>query len=148
MRKAAGLGLSVAKPWNEGERYDFIVRVETVCWRVQVKSVLKKSPGRPYYRVQTATRSWHFRRQRATYSVTEIDFLAAYIFREDLWYVFPAARIVGQKSICICPGSKLSTFEQYREAWRLMQPRPANAVAKSAPEPDSQTPDPEQSAPK
>ena len=131
MRKAAGLGLSVAKPWNEGERYDVIVRVETVCWRVQVKSVLAKSPGRPYYRVQTATRSGHFRRQRATYSATEIDFLVAHIFREDLWYVFPAARIVDQKSICICPGSKLSTFEQYREAWKLLKPLPADTDAKS-----------------
>jgi hypothetical protein len=29
IRKAASLGFAVAKPWNEGERYDAIVRVET-----------------------------------------------------------------------------------------------------------------------
>jgi len=120
MRKAAGMGLSVAKPCNEGERYDFIVRVETVCWRVQIKSVLAKSPARPHYRVALAKHGKTVR--YITYSATEIDFLVAYIFREDLWYVFPAARIAGQKSICISPGSKRSTFEQYREAWKLMKP--------------------------
>jgi hypothetical protein len=134
MRKAASLGLSLAKPCSDRERYDFIVRVETVCWRVQVKSVLAKSPARPHYRVQTATRSWNFRRHRNTYSATEIDFLVAYIFREDLWYVFPAATIAGQKSICISPGSKHSPLEQYREAWKLMKPRAADDAEKAAAE--------------
>jgi PD-(D/E)XK endonuclease len=119
MRKAVGLGLSVAKPWNADERYDFIVRVETVCWRVQVKSVLAKSVARHHYRVQMGS-GRHVRPK--TYSASEIDFLVAYVFPEDLWYVFPAARIVGQKAICLWPGSKCSTFEQYREAWRLMKP--------------------------
>ena len=88
MRKAAGLGLSVAKPWNADERYDFIVRVETVCWRVQVKSVLAKSAARHHYRVQMGS-GRHIRPK--TYSASEIDFLVAYVFAEDLWYVFPAA---------------------------------------------------------
>jgi PD-(D/E)XK endonuclease len=120
MRKAAGMGLSVAKPWNEGERYDFIVRVETVCWRVQVKSVLAKSRARHHYRVQMATRTRS--EASSTYSANDIDFLVAYIFPEDLWYVFPAERIAGQKSVCIRPGSKRSVLEEYREAWRLMKP--------------------------
>lgn len=42
IRKAASLGFAVAKPWNEGERYDAIVRVGHALWRVQVKSVLAK----------------------------------------------------------------------------------------------------------
>ena len=124
MRKAAGLGLSVAKPWNADERYDFIVRVENVCWRVQVKSVLAKSRARQHYRVQMGS-GRHVRPK--TYSASEIDFLVAYVFAEDLWYVFPAARIAGQKAICLWPGSKRSTFEQYREAWRLMRPGAADA---------------------
>jgi hypothetical protein len=52
---AAKCGSSVAKPWGEGERYDIIVRVENVCWRVQVKSVLAKTPSKPHYRIKTAT---------------------------------------------------------------------------------------------
>ena len=133
MRKAASLGLSVAKPWNEGERYDFIVRIETVCLRVQVKSVLAKAPSRKHYRVNLVYGKKN--RRSKPYSAQEIDFLAAYIFQENLWYVFPAAKIAGRKSICVSPGSKRSTFEQYREAWKLMNPRPTDAAAQNAPEP-------------
>src|SRR5437660_6328186 len=77
MRKAASLGMSVAKPWNEGERYDFIVRVETVCWRVQIKSVLSKSRERGH-RIKTSGGSGD--RGHTRYSADEIDFLVAYIF--------------------------------------------------------------------
>lgn len=120
MRKAASLGLSVAKPWQEGERYDFIVRVDNVCWRVQVKSVLAKSRSRHHYRVQTC--GGETLKGRTFYSADEIDFLVAYIFPEDNWYVFPAAMIETRKVVCLRPGSKRSSFEQYREAWKLMRP--------------------------
>jgi len=144
MRKAAGLGLSVAKPWNADERYDFIVRVESVCWRVQVKSVLAKSRGRRYHRARMAAgRKRHVRRE--SYSATEIDFLVAYLFAENVWYVFPAAVIEGRKSICISPGSKISKSEQYREAWRLMKPRPANADATIAADTTAELPEAAQS---
>ena len=42
MRKAASMGFAVSKPWQEGERYDVIVRVNSTFWRVQVKSVLAR----------------------------------------------------------------------------------------------------------
>jgi hypothetical protein len=119
MRKAASLGFAVAKPWQEGERYDVIVRVETTLWRVQVKSVLAKSSSRPHYRVKTSGGGSH--RKHTFYSPEEIDFLVAYIFQEDLWYVFPATVIENRNSVCITPGSKRSKFDQYREAWNLMR---------------------------
>src|SRR5436305_13423751 len=84
MRKAASLGLSVAKPWNEGERYDFIVRVENVCWRIQVKSVLAKSALRHDYRIKTSGGSDGTRYK--PYSAEEIDFMVAYFYPEDIWY--------------------------------------------------------------
>lgn len=90
MRKAASLGFSVAKPWAEGERYDVIVRVENVCWRVQVKSVSAKSRPTAHYRVKTA--GGNHRQGITLYSPNEIDFLVAYIFPEDTWYVFPGSR--------------------------------------------------------
>lgn len=120
MRKAASLGLSVAKPWGEGERYDVIVRVENVCWRVQVKSVLSKTRPRNHYRIHTSV---HRRSgPRALYTAKEIDFLAAYIIPQDMWYIFPATLIEGRKVICVSPGSKRSWPEKYREAWKLMKP--------------------------
>jgi len=123
MRKAASLGFSVAKPWGEGERYDVIVRVENVCWRVQVKSVLGKSRSRRDYRVKTS--GGGSPRESKPYLASEIDFLAAYIFPKDLWYVFPASMIEKRKTICLAVGSKRSQFEQYREAWKLMLPQTA-----------------------
>jgi hypothetical protein len=128
MRKAASLGLSVAKPWGEGERYDIIVRVENVCWRVQVKSVLAKTPSKLHYRIKTSSGGAHYR----LYSSTEIDFLAAYIIPEDTWYIVPAAVIEPRKVMCVTPGSKRSKFEKYREAWKLMKPT-ATATKTEAP---------------
>jgi hypothetical protein len=122
MRKAASLGLSVAKPWGEGERYDIIVRVENVCWRVQVKSVLAKTPSKLHYRIKTSSGGAHYR----LYSSTEIDFLAAYIIPEDTWYIVPATVIEPRKVMCVTPGSKRSKFEKYREAWKLMKPSAVN----------------------
>ena len=63
MRKAASLGFAVAKPWGDSDRYDVVVRFESTFWRVQIKSVLGKSPLRSYYRVQTANS------RKQTYSV-------------------------------------------------------------------------------
>jgi len=91
MRKASSLGFSVSKPWGEGERYDVIIRMNEVFWRVQVKSVLAKSPSKSHYRIKTSCGSSS--RPYRTYSPHEIDFLAAYIFKENLWYVFPATLI-------------------------------------------------------
>lgn len=132
MRKATGLGFSVSKPWGEGERYDVIVRVGSTFWRVQVKSVLAKPPSRNYYRIKTSGGTGT--RGLTPYSATEIDFLVAYIFPENLWYVFPASLIEGRKTICVSPRSNRSRFEQYREAWKLMKPV-HEAAAESAPNP-------------
>ena len=119
MRKATSLGYAVAKPWGEGERYDVIVRVKNVCWRVQVKSVLAKPSGRHDYRIKT---SGGRRGSCSLYSANDIDFLVAYIFPKDLWYVFPASVIERRNCVWVSPGSKRSLFEKYREAWKLMKP--------------------------
>lgn len=114
MRKAASLGLAVAKPWGDSDRYDVVVRFESTFWRVQIKSVLDKSPSRDYYRVQTRDSRKH------TYSARDIDFLVAYVFAEDTWYVFPAHMVENKKSVCLSPGSKRARAEKYRDAWKLM----------------------------
>src|SRR5262249_60655434 len=112
MRKAAAMGFSVAKPWADGERYDFVVRSGKVFWRVQVKSVRSLNLRRKYYRVSLEGS------RRLRYTADEIDFLVAYIFPEDAWYVFPASLVENRQSICISAKSK---FQQYREAWKLME---------------------------
>src|SRR5947199_9924615 len=106
MRKAASLGFGVAKPWGDSDRYDVVVRSGNTFWRVQIKSVLGKSPSRNHYRVQT-----RYSRRR-TYSCKDIDFLVAYIFAEDIWYVIPALMVENKKSICLTPASKRSSANQ------------------------------------
>jgi len=120
LRRATSLGLSITKPWDAGERYDFIARVENVCWRVQVKSVMGKSPSRGHYRIRTSGGTGG--KGHTPYSAYEIDFLVAYLFPENLGYVFPASVVESRKMMCVVPGSKRSRFEQYREAWNLMKP--------------------------
>jgi hypothetical protein len=131
MRKAAALGFAVAKPWGECERYDVVLRAGKVFWRVQVKSVRSKSPRRKHYRV--ATVNW----LTLPYSADEIDFLVAYIFPEDSWYVFPVAVVENRKALFINSGSKRSKLEKYREAWKLMkqscaEPTPPETAAQTA----------------
>src|SRR5207253_3925998 len=106
MRKAASLGFAVAKPWGDSDRYDVVVRFESTFWRVQIKSVLGKSPSRGYYRVQTAHSRQH------TYTAKDIDFLVAYIFAEDIWYVLPAHVVENKKSLCLTAGSKRSSSKR------------------------------------
>jgi hypothetical protein len=123
MRKAASLGFAVAKPWGDSDRYDVVVRFDKTFWRVQIKSVLGKSPSRNHYRVQTRDSRKH------TYSAKDIDFLVAYIFAEDIWYVVPAHIVENKKSLCLTPGSKRSSVDHYREAWNLMMRSPGDDTA-------------------
>jgi hypothetical protein len=116
MRKASSMGFGVAKPWADSERYDFVVRAGRLFWRVQVKSVRSKHPQRNHYRVHTSNSF------KIGYTAEEIDFLAAYIFPEDTWYVFPVAFVENRKILCVTPSSKKSPMQKYREAWKLMEP--------------------------
>jgi hypothetical protein len=117
MRKAASMGFAVAKPWGDSDRYDVIVRFEKLFWRVQVKSVLASQPSKHSFRVKTT-----HGRGESTYSTDEIDFLVAYVFPKDVWYVFPAEIIAGRNSVCVRPESAKCRLLQYREAWNLMKP--------------------------
>lgn len=121
MRKAANLGFAVAKPWGDSDRYDVVVRSGRTFWRVQIKSVLDKSPSRGHYRVQTRDS------RKNTYSAKDIDFLVAYIFAADTWYILPAHIVENKKSVCLSPGSKRARAEQYRENWDLMRRIPKQA---------------------
>ena len=115
MRKAATMGFGVSKPWGDSERYDFVLRAGKSLWRVQVKSVRTKTARGQHYRVALAGAF------AAPYTADEIDFLAAYIFPEDTWYIFPISIVANRIVLCVTPNSKRSRLEQYREAWKLMQ---------------------------
>jgi len=118
MRKAASLGFAVAKPWGESDRYDVIVRSGRLLWRVQVKSVAATNPYRQHYRIGVVDR-WRF-----AYTADQIDFLAAYVFPVDTWYIFPVAVTENHKIVCVRPDLKGSKYEEYKEARNLMKAAP------------------------
>jgi hypothetical protein len=113
LNKATGLGLSVAKPWGDSERYDLIVDSGRRLWRVQVKSTRYVGERRFSITARGCT---------AAYTEDEIDFLAAYIVPLDLWYVVPVKAFAPRKCLRFYPEGENSVgqYEKYREAWWLM----------------------------
>jgi PD-(D/E)XK endonuclease len=126
MRKAASMGFAVAKPWGDNDRYDVIVRFKKIFWRVQVKSVIASKPTHSSFRVKTVGGS------HSRYSADEIDFLVAYIFAKDAWYIFPTDIIAGRDSVSVRPESKRCRLIKYREAWDLMKSLTARDPAECA----------------
>jgi hypothetical protein len=57
LNKATSLGLNVAKPWGDSERYDFIVDSGRRLLRVQVKSTQYVSPERFGFLINLACRA-------------------------------------------------------------------------------------------
>ena len=62
------------------------------------------------------------------YTLKEIDFFAAYVIPEDVWYVIPATVLLGVRrkiAMTLSPQSprhpKRYKYECYREAWGLMR---------------------------
>ena len=55
------------------------------------------------------------------YTLDDIDFLAAYVIRRNLWYMVPADAFVPRATVHFNYGPhSQGMFEKYREAWCLM----------------------------
>jgi hypothetical protein len=122
--KARTLGLGVALPWGDSEKYDFIVWAEEEggpMLRVQVKATGRLNRGG--YDVQPVYSTRGEGKKR--YTLEEIDALAAHVIcpEKDVWYLLPAAALVGVKSLRFYPDleSRCARWEQYREAWDVLR---------------------------
>jgi len=115
LHKAASLGFSVAKPWGESDRYDFILDSGGRSWRVQVKSAHTSTVNGYTFH---ACGHVHSRR----YTASDIDFIVGYVVPDDVWYVIPIAEFATKTTVKVFPSSRRrrSRFEIYREAWCLM----------------------------
>jgi hypothetical protein len=113
LNKATSLGLSVAKPWGDSERYDLIVRSGRRLLRVQVKSTRYVGERRFSITARGCT---------AAYTEEEIDILAVYIVPLDIWYLIPVKAFAPRKCLRFYPEGKNSRgrYEKYREAWWRM----------------------------
>jgi PD-(D/E)XK endonuclease len=122
MAKAAQHRLAVTKPWGDTRSYDVGIEHAGTFLRVQVKSTTARS-GCGY----TCAFVPHQQR-KSDYSLDEIDLFAAYVIPEDVWYLIPAAVLLGKRrksTAVICPVSPsakktIYQYEPYREAWNLL----------------------------
>jgi hypothetical protein len=112
MMRALELGLHLNKPWGEVMPYDLAVEDAGQFMRVQVKSTMFKDRG---------GYSCSVRGCDGPYEGDPFEYLAAYVFQEDLWYIIPAELVVGQGSIALYPRLKGAKYGPYKEAWHLLR---------------------------
>ena len=112
--KAASLGFTVAKPYGDSDRYDFILDSGGQLFRVQVKAV-NKLKGVGYL----LTTHHDYKGVYPSYSSDEVDFLAGYLGPEDAWVLVPVGALEGRTNIYVYPREKgkYGIFANYREAW-------------------------------
>ena len=112
LAKATMLGFPVLKPWGDSRPYDFAVESGRRLWRVQVKCATSHRNTRCSARAAGSGE---------IYTLDDLDFLAAYVIRKNLWYVVPADAFVPRVTVHFNYGPKSqSDFEIYRETWCLL----------------------------
>jgi len=117
--KAHSLGLGLAVPWGDSEKFDFIVfagRGRRLL-RVQVKATGRLNRGGYDVQPVYATRG----EGKKTYTAEDIDVLAAHVTAQgkEVWYLLPIEVFAGVKSLRFFPDlkSRNPRWEEYREAW-------------------------------
>jgi len=113
-------GLRVSKPWGDSSAYDVGVEHGRQLIRVQVKSTS--------YRLANGYLCGFRPNLKARrYTTRKVDFFAAYIVPEDVWYVIPATVVLKTKScdLMLCPVQSMRRncykYEAFREAWKLLR---------------------------
>ena len=109
-------GLPASKPWGDSSSYDCVVGRPGKFVAVQVKCTIAKLQSGEGYNCSVCS-------SHKPYPPGSFDFVAAYVIREDAWYIIPEKEIRGLKSISLCTtglGSE-AKYEQYREAWGLLR---------------------------
>ena len=118
--KARMLGFSVAMPWGDSERYDFVVwaRQGGPMFRVQVKGTGRLH--RRGYEVQPVHSTRRGGKKR--YTAREIDVIAGHVQPLDIWYLLPIGAVGRAKSLRFYPDikSRQPMWEEYREAWEVL----------------------------
>jgi hypothetical protein len=123
MVEAIRHGFKVLKPWGDSAPFDVALYFGSRIVRVQVKSTT--------CRVGTGYRCEFERNRRSSpYTLKQVDFFAACIIPEDVWYLIPARALVNgdhlKKGPMLCPvqppEKNRYLYECYREAWPLLRP--------------------------
>jgi hypothetical protein len=119
MAEAVERGLFVLKPWGDSRAYDVGLDLRSGLVRVQVKS----TTCRTQYGYLCQFKPSPFSRQ---YTIRQLDFFAAYVIPENVWYLIPAPILLRrhQKAITLYPihpkHPDRYRYESYKEAWNLL----------------------------
>ena len=78
--------------------------------------------------------------KRRDYSLDQIDVFAAYVIPLDVWYLIPAAMLLGARRLTMAMLSpvtppvkkKCYRYECYREAWNLLTKSRSELVSRNA----------------
>ncbi|HEV7220715.1 MAG TPA: group I intron-associated PD-(D/E)XK endonuclease [Terriglobales bacterium] len=115
-------GFQVSRPWGDSASYDVGLELGSRILRVQVKSTAFRT-GTGYFCQFTPNT-----RRKKQYSIEQIDFFAAYVMPQDVWYLIPSPILLGERyksGVMMCPMQPLKKnyykYECYREAWDLMR---------------------------
>lgn len=114
--RACEFDFRVARPWGNIDPYDVLVGMGRGFWRVQVKRATRRHGGQ--YQAMSRSRS-------RLYTKDTIDFIAAHLVQENIWYIVPIEAIGGRMTVNFNPHSRRkSEYEKYREAWCLLACEP------------------------
>ncbi len=114
-------GLMVSKPWGDSSSYDVGIEYRGRLLRIQVKSTSYRLANGYQCGFRPHTKGGK------RYTRRKVDFFAAYIVQEEVWYIIPAAVVLKTKSSCLmlCPVQPMRRnvyrYERYREAWKLLR---------------------------
>jgi PD-(D/E)XK nuclease superfamily protein len=123
--EALGRGYTVLKPWGDSQPFDVALNFGTRVVRVQVKSTS--------FRLSTGYRcEFHPNIEGRQYTLKQIDFFAGYVIPQKTWYIIPAPVLFNANreptSPMLFPMQPVKansySYECYREAWRLLRPKP------------------------
>jgi PD-(D/E)XK endonuclease len=121
MAQAALHGFNVSKPWGDCSAYDVGIDHGPDFLRVQVKSTTVRTGTGYFCQFKPNYNKKH------DYTLAEIDLFAAYVIPVNVWYLIPAAILLGptrKVGLMLHPVDTLKKnryrYEHYREAWGLL----------------------------
>jgi hypothetical protein len=122
--RAAEHGLILARPCGDCAPYDFLVACPERATsdrrghflRVQVKCTLQRREKNSYRCV--------IDHNGTPYTPAQIDFFAAYVIPQDVFYIIPLAVTNNQPYILLTPHRQNSKYAKYKEAWHLLMCEP------------------------
>jgi hypothetical protein len=122
MAKATELGFQIAEPRGDTAQYDVVLDLGGRFISVQVKSTSFQAKNLKPGNFVASLRNNHGGIGRY-YEESDFDYLAVYCIPKDIWYIIPSAVAAHNYAARVRPGDKQNQWEQYREAWHLLQDR-------------------------